>query len=429
MLDRFSNNYGTDDAEKLMNKFCQVGNDVLLTLRNHVNNPEGRKKPRTWGNTEASKMVGVSDPTFRKIIERNEQIPGLSTENHRRWEKTNTYTLEAINFLRDKSGTRYKRPAGSQPLIIAVSNLKGGVGKTQTAVDLSKKIAIEGLRVLLLDFDAQGTATLLSSGFIPDLEIPYKNTITDSLLTDANRIKDVILRTNFDGLDIVPANLAIQDCELILPTQIQDKNKNNWNGLGHPYYRLTKVLDLVKENYDVILIDCGPNLGALTLNAILACNGMIIPLPPSMSDYSSFITYAATLRNLFKINNKQLEYLKILITKHTGNSKHIENNKEEAVKKNNGSKEARDMEALIRQQFANHVLANYMCDTIEVAKAAAEIGTIYDIVKPRGSKEAYRRAKQHLDDLNLEVIGHFKDIWTRQAEMAKTNKVEETHVI
>lgn len=432
MLDRFYN-YGTDNAEELMDKFCRAGNEVLRTLRNHVNSPAGQKKPRTWGNTEVSKMVGVSDPTLRKLIdkltEKNEIIPGFTAENSGRWQKTNKYTLQAINFLRDKAGTRYKRPHGSQPLIIAISNLKGGVGKTETTVDLGKKMAIEGLRVLMLDFDAQGTATLLSSGLIPDLELAYKDTITEALLNDPNKIRNVIFSTNFDGLDIIPANLAVQDCELILPTQTEDKKKNNWGGLGHPYHRLERALDLIKPHYDVILIDCGPNLGALTLNAILACTGMIIPLPPSMSDYSSFITYSATLRNLFKIKNKKLEYLKILITKHTGNTKYEDGNEQEITKRNNGSKEARDMEAVIRQQFVHYVLANYMCDTIEVAKAAAEIGTIYDIVKPRGSKEAYRRAKQHLDDLNMEIIGHFKEIWTHQARQASVKNHEQLETI
>ena len=227
MLDTQIISYGTDNPEKLMDKFYQAGNEMLLALRNYVVSPEKRKKPRTWGAIEAAKMVKVSDPTFRKLLESNPDIPGVINEDSETGRKTKKYTLEAINVLRDKAGTRYKRPKGSKALTIAISNLKGGVGKTETTVDLGKKIAIEGLKVLLLDFDAQGTATLISSGLIPDLELRYEDTITNVLISNPNNIQNVVLKTHFDGFDIIPANLAIQDCDLILPNEKEIKSKNN----------------------------------------------------------------------------------------------------------------------------------------------------------------------------------------------------------
>lgn len=404
MLEHTIAPYGSDEPETLMDKFYNAGNQMLLTLRNYVTNPDSRKKPRTWGAIEAAHMVGVSSPTFRKLLEKCPNLQGVIIENTKSNKKVNKYTLQAINLLRNAANTRYIRPNGSKPLIIAVSNLKGGVGKTETAVDLGKKIAIEGLKALLLDFDAQGTATLISSGLIPDLELRYEDTITNALVTNPELIDNVILKTHFDGFDIIPANLAIQDCDLLLPNE----HENNQATLGSPYLRLSKSLKRIKDNYDVILIDCGPNLGILTLNAIIACDGMIIPIPPSMSDYSSFIMYMATLRNLFKnLSNKKLEYLRILISKHNGNN------------------EALQMENMMREQFGRYILSNHMCETVEVSKAANEIGTIYDVSKPRGSREAYRRAIQHLDDVNIEIINHFKEIWARQAEKAKQIQMEE----
>lgn len=401
MLDPQVISYGTDNPEQLMDKFYQAGNEMLLTLRNFVISPDKRKKPRTWGAIEAAKMVKVSDPTFRKLIESSENLSGIVVEELENGRKVKKYTLEAINLLRDKANTRYKRPKFSKALTIAVSNLKGGVGKTQTTVDLAKKIAIEGLRVLLLDFDAQGTATLISSGFIPDLELRYEDTITNVLISNPNNIENVILKTHFDGLDIIPANLAIQDCDLILPNE----KENNHERLGSPFIRLTESLKIIKNQYDVILIDCGPNLGLLTLNAIIACDGIIIPIPPSMNDYSSFIMYIATLRNMFKeLPSKTLDYLRILISKHSGTN------------------EALQMENMMREQFGRYILTNHMCETVEVAKAANEIGTIYDVSKPRGSREAYRRAIQHLDDVNLEIINNFKEIWDTQSKKSLANE-------
>ncbi len=405
MLEQAIAPYGSDEPEKLMEKFYSAGNEMLLTLRNYITNPDNRKKPRTWGAIEAAQMIGISNPTFRKLLEKHPNLPGVVAETTPGNRSINKYTLQAINQLRTLSNTRYSRPKGSKPLVIAISNLKGGVGKTQTAVDLGKKIAIEGLRALLLDFDAQGTATLISSGLIPDLELKYEDTITNVLVSHPENIKEVVLKTHFDGFDIIPANLAIQDCDLLLPNPSDNNEEKN----GSPYFRLAKALSTIKDNYDVILIDCGPNLGMLTLNAIIACDGMIIPIPPSMNDYSSFIMYTATLRNLFKnLSNKKLEYLRIIISKH------------------NGSNESMQMENMMREQFGRYILSNHMCETVEVSKAANEIGTIYDVSKPRGSREAYRRAMQHLDDVNLEVINHFKEIWSRQSQKATAqSKLEE----
>src|SRR6202042_1850061 len=77
MFDQTIAPYGTDDPEKLMDKFYKAGNEMLLTLRNYITNPDNRKKPRTWGAVEAAQMVGVSNPTFRKLLEKYPGIPGI----------------------------------------------------------------------------------------------------------------------------------------------------------------------------------------------------------------------------------------------------------------------------------------------------------------------------------------------------------------
>src|SRR5262249_37330242 len=118
--------------------------------------------------------------------------------------------------------------------------------------------------------------------------------------------------------------------------------------------------------------------------------------------------------------DKKLDYLRILLTKHNGNSKLGDN-----PKQHGGNKEALEVESMMRQQFGRYILTNYMCETVEVAKAANEIGTIYDVSKPRGSREAYRRAVQHLDDVNMEIINHFKDIWLKHLQIITSSKEKE----
>lgn len=403
MSEHIINPFGSEEPSKLFESFYNSGIKTLKTLRDIVTRPEDRKQERTWATMEAAKMVKVSDPKFRNLLKDN-KIDGIVEITNKNNKTTRRFTLKAINQLRDLAGTRYRKPPNVDPLVAIVSNLKGGVGKTETAVDLAKRVSIEGLKCLLLDFDAQATATLVSAAIIPDLEIKYEETITNILVKNPEKIRDVIISTHFDGLDIIPANLAIQDCDLLLP----NKNHNNHDKLGSAYGRLNSALEHVKDDYDVVIIDCGPNLAMLTLNAVIACDCMIIPIPPDMYDYASFINYAGTLSNLFKnLPPTQLRYLRILLSKH------------------NGSNDALQMETLIRREFGSYVLANHMCQTEEVKKAATEMGTVYDISKPRGSRNTYLRAMRHLEDVNMEIINGFKMIWENESKLSKVSEVEQ----
>ena len=276
-----------------------------------------------------------------------------------------------------------------------IMNFKGGSAKTTTSVHLAQKCALEGLKTLLIDLDPQASGTFIASGIVPDLELDSDDTIYNSLLNDFSDINRVIRKTHVDRLDLIPSNLALQDCELGLP----NSNINNDEKLASPALRLQQAIKHIYENYDVILIDCAPNLGILTINAILASNSLLIPIPPNMFDYSSFVMLTGTLKNLFDGvrastgKSKSFDIFKILLTKHSG------------------SNEAVQVESMLRHQFGNYVLTNSMCTTVEIEKATNDICTVYEIKNHRGSKEAYKRALSHLDAVNNEIISCFKEVW------------------
>ena len=145
--------------------------------------------------------------------------------------------------------------------IIAFSNQKGGVGKTTTCVNMSACLAGLGKKVLLLDLDPQGNATS-SLGIEKDENL---KSIYNVITNDSN-IEDVVRRTKYKGLDIIPSDINLAGAEIDL-VQMENREKI-----------LRNSLMMIKNSYDYITIDCPPSLGLLTINALTSADSVIIPI-------------------------------------------------------------------------------------------------------------------------------------------------------
>ena len=154
------------------------------------------------------------------------------------------------------------RAPGRPAQIIALCNQKGGVGKTTTTISLGAALVEAGRRVLLLDFDPQGSMTVGLGFNAHELEQSIYHVLMDRELA----LKDIILQTSVEGLDLAPANIDLSAAEMRLVTEVGREQV------------LARVLRPVLHDYDVILIDCQPSLGLLTVNALTAADGVIIPL-------------------------------------------------------------------------------------------------------------------------------------------------------
>ncbi|MFT4245315.1 MAG: ParA family protein [Micrococcaceae bacterium] len=146
--------------------------------------------------------------------------------------------------------------------VIALCNQKGGVGKTTTTINLGAALAEYGYKVLMVDFDPQGA---LSAGFGAN---PHSldNTIYNVLLESDVKIDDIIQKTYFENIDIAPANIDLSAAEVQLVNEVAREQI------------LASALRDIKKDYDYIFIDCQPSLGLLTVNALTAADGVIIPL-------------------------------------------------------------------------------------------------------------------------------------------------------
>jgi len=148
-------------------------------------------------------------------------------------------------------------------LIIAIANQKGGVGKTTTAVSLATGLATDGFRVLLVDSDPQGNAT----GSLGINKRELKASLYDVLI-EAKQANEVIIGSGRERLDVLPASVELAGAEVEL-SDVDDSKRT---------FRLKTELEPVRKNYDFILIDCPPSLGQITLNALCAADGVLIPI-------------------------------------------------------------------------------------------------------------------------------------------------------
>ena len=185
--------------------------------------------------------------------------------------------------------------------VIAVTNQKGGVGKTTTAVNLAASLGERGQKVLLVDADPQGNST---SGFgVSKKELAFS---AYHLLVEGTPVEQVRITTSFERVDIVPAgmNLAGAEIELVdLPERV---------------FRLRKALLPIKDEYDYILIDCPPSLGLITLNALTVADTILIPIQCEYYALEGLSQLMATVRQVKRLYNPRIEVEGVLLTMYDG---------------------------------------------------------------------------------------------------------------
>lgn len=181
--------------------------------------------------------------------------------------------------------------------IIAITNQKGGVGKTTTSVNLSACLAYLGKKVLLIDIDPQGNAT--SGVGINKGEI--QSCIYDVLIDD-EEVKSVIQPSKLENLFVVPATISLAGAEIELVSTISRE------------VRLKHALQDIKELYDYIIIDCPPSLGLLTINALTASDAVIIPVQCEYYALEGLSQLLSTVRLVQKHLNQQLYIDGVLLT-------------------------------------------------------------------------------------------------------------------
>ncbi|MBR7742370.1 ParA family protein [Phycicoccus sp. BSK3Z-2] len=247
--------------------------------------------------------------------------------------------------------------------VIAMCNQKGGVGKTTTTINLGAALAEQGRRVLLVDFDPQGA---LSVGLgIPTHELDV--TVYNLLVERGHDVRDVIQRTAVEGLDVLPANIDLSAAEVQLVGEVAREQI------------LARVLRPVEDDYDVVLVDCQPSLGLLTVNGLTAAHGVIIPLECEFFAMRGVALLVETIEKITDRLNPRLEVDGILATMYDGRTLH-----------------SREVVASVVEHFGDLVFHTVISRTVKFPDAtlAAEPITTYE--SSHKGADAYRQLAREL---------------------------------
>lgn len=185
--------------------------------------------------------------------------------------------------------------------IIAIVNQKGGVGKTTTAVNLAAGVGMAGKKVLLVDTDPQGNST--SGNGINKKQV---KTTSYELLVGTGKTEDAVIKTEYKNLDVIPSsmNLAAAEVDLI--------------DVEHRESQLKMALAEQREKYDYIFIDCPPSLGLITINALNACDTVLVPIQCEYYALEGLSQLMASVRQIKRLYNPTLEIEGIVLTMFDG---------------------------------------------------------------------------------------------------------------
>jgi chromosome partitioning protein len=255
--------------------------------------------------------------------------------------------------------------------VIAITNQKGGVGKTTTAINLAAALAIAGRKVLLVDCDAQGNAT---SGVGQKGQHARGGTIYEAITGGSVDVHDFILETSTQGLSLIPATRDLSGAEIEL-ISVADREQ-----------RLKHLLSRVRDQFDFIIIDSPPSLGLLTLNALVAADRVLIPLHCEYFALEGLADLVATMRRVRAALNPSLDIEGVLLTMNDERT-------------NLGQQVGRD----VREFFKEKVYKTVIPRNVRLAEAPSHglPAVTYD-ARSRGAEAYFAFAKEVLER-NAEV--------------------------
>lgn len=347
-----------------MNEIAAVADRVeALTreIRSRVMAPEARKVAPVFTRAQMTHLSGMDKAQV------NGFDPATSRPGGRQFSVANAHEIARA------CRANCMRPSSCTAFTIAVANFKGGVGKTTTAMALAQGLSLRGHRVLAVDLDPQGSLTTLF-GILPATEVAEDHTALPLMRGERLTLGLSVRPTYWSGLDLVPAAPMLFAAELAIP------NLQTQQGAPTFWTLLERGLEGERQAYDVIVIDTPPALSYLTINALMAADGIVVPSPPTALDFASLAHFWQLFAD-FRANpefvrggGKSYAFVHLLLTR---------------VDPADVATPA--VRRWIQAAYAEFVLSTEVPKSTVAPAMAATCGTAYDIGRYEGSKATYDR--------------------------------------
>lgn len=386
--------------QKLVGAHARELSEKLQAHRLKLFPPAAKKTVRRFTSSEVADLLGVDPGYLRRInLEGKGPQPEVTGSGRR------LYTVEDLAALRAfldegaKGGRRYlpHRRLGEHLQVICVVNFKGGSGKTTTAAHLAQHLALNGYRTLAIDLDPQASLSALH-GYQPEFDVGENQTLYGAIRYDDQKqpISTIIQQTYFPNLDLIPGNIELMEYEHDTPKALSDTP-----GQGLFFTRLDSALAEVQDRYDVVVIDCPPQLGFLTMTAMCAATSVLVTVHPQMLDVMSMCQFLIMTSELLEVvasagGNTGYDWLRYLVTRYEP-----------------GDGPQNQMVSFMRSMFEEHVLNYPMLKSTAISDAGLTKQTLYEVGRENFSRSTYDRAMEALNNVNGEIEGLIKQAWGR----------------
>jgi len=379
--------YGVDDLIAL----DQRASLMLEKVRDAMLAPYPAKESPRYTTTSLCALCGIDRARMNYVIGKGELPPG----DAKGVGKARTFSLKDLRkWIRAESKTLSFRPVEKPGISIVAANFKGGSTKTSTVIALGQGLTLRGHRVLIIDLDPQASLTALC-GLLPEKNVSEDDTVMPLIYGDQVDLAYAIRPTYWDGMDIVPAMPALFSAEFHIPSQViqrrGDPNFQFWNILKYG-------IEPLRKTYDVILFDTAPALSYLTINAMMAGDGIIMPLPPKSLDYASSTQFWSLFSDLAKNfrdqgDAKRFKFISVVLS-------------------NVGTDSATPVVSdWIQDTYTKMVLPIEIPSTSVAGVASAQFGSVYDLERWEGNAKTYQRARQAYDGLVDKINEKLVAIW------------------
>lgn len=392
-------------SDRRISAHARLLSGQLQSLTEKLFPPNNRKSLRPFTSGEAAKLLGVSDGYLRQLsLDRIGPAPQVSPSGRR------SYSLAQINELRrhiavakprDAQSVLPRRRPGEKLQTIACANFKGGSAKTTTCLYLSQYLALLGYRVLAIDLDPQASLTSML-GLQPEFDLAEGDTLYGAIRYDEQRrpARDCIRKTYFDGLDLIPGNLELMEFEHQTPRALMQGQRPPG---GVFFQRVGVAIAEVESDYDIVVIDCPPQLGYLTLGAVCAATALLVTIHPQMVDVASMSQFLLMASDLMSVVGKaggdlRHDFIRYVITRH---------------EPHDGPQS--QVVALLRGLFAEEVLAATVWKSTAIADAGLTKQSLYELERGSFGRATYDRALESLEAVNGEILGLVHRVWERAA--------------